>query len=124
MQPEEEMTKAAVTTLVIVATIASVRCGRQAAQPGSRSPAANTVVVEDTGLVPGVPYVEVGQTYRVRVGVELMSVQVVSIRNDGMAVVVALNRDASSAITEGSLWWLNLKQVQLLEQKNSSRGRQ
>jgi len=61
--------------------------------------------------------VEVGQTYRILVGVGALSFRILEIGEGGLVRVQAVEDASFVGVGEGSVWWLNLNQALLVEAK-------
>lgn len=61
--------------------------------------------------------VQVGQTYSILVGAAAVQFKVVWVGKDGQVRVQAVEDAEGIGINSGSVWWLNLNQVLLIQAK-------
>jgi len=83
---------------------------------GAKTAGAKTAL-RDTGGIADVPYVEVNHDYRISVGMAVVEFEVVSVKKSGLIVATAMEDAPMLRITKGSLWWINLRQVTLVQSK-------
>ena len=63
------------------------------------------------------PIVQVGQSYRVLVGMGAMELKVLEVGRTGLVKVQAVGDSGLVGFKKGSIWWLNLNQALLIEAK-------
>jgi hypothetical protein len=91
-----------IAVMLAMFTIAAVSCFN------GGNPAAQTQ---------GLPIVQVGQSYRVVVGMAALSFKVLEVGKAGLVKVQAVEDARAMQINAGSIWWLNLNQALLVEAK-------
>lgn len=76
-----------------------------------------TCINSAKAAIQAAPVVQVGQSYRVLLGVGTISIKVLEVGKDGLIKVRLADGLKGSSVTANSIWWLNLNQALLVEAK-------